>query len=447
MPEQQAPQAQAVLDKETEAIVFGYPLVLMDVTRQVMTSVPNVDEAHHKAPINQLVHLRELPDASFTDVVSPNVDTLYSIAFLDLKKEPLILSLPEMGGRYYLMELLDAWTNVFAAPGTRTTGNHATHIAIVGPSWRGRIPSGLQVIEAPTNLVWLIGRTQTSGKNDFDAVHALQDRYRLIPLSAWGTRYVPETNGSKSAVDTTTPPPEQVAKMSGKEFFARLNALMRDNPPAPADAEVLKSFADLGIAPGRSFDASSVGAPILASADAAVHEALERIQAESVKHEGRKSNGWQLLTDVGRYGTEYLWRAAVALVGLGANLPDDALYPRALADSEGRPLTGEGRYEIRFAADGLPPVHAFWSITMYDERQFLVENPIDRYALGDRDPLIVGPDGSLTIYVQSTSPGPEREANWLPSPTGSFNLMMRLYWPKKEILDGTWHMPPIVRVG
>ncbi|AKU96879.1 putative exported protein [Labilithrix luteola] len=436
-----------LIDIEARASIFGFPLVLMDVTRAVSTSVPERDEEKQKAPINQLVHLREFPDASFTDVVSPNADTLYSFAFLDLKAEPMVLSLPEMGTRYYLMELMDAWTNVFASPGTRTTGNGKGAFLIAGPTWKGTLPNGVVEIRSPTNLVWIIGRTQTNGKKDYAAVHALQDGYDLRPLSAYGKAdfHAPRVAVAPD-IDNQTPPIEQVAKMEPTEFFQRLNALMKDNPPSPADADAVKRFGEVGVGPGKVFDRNTVSPEVLATVDLGMTEAIRRIVIEAKRPHGRAQNGWELHEGLGAYGTDYLWRAIVARVGLGANLPEDAIYPHAKVDAEGQPLDGKHRYVMRFAKGALPPVHAFWSISMYDARQFFVDNPIDRYAIGDRDDLVFEPDGSLVLLLQHESPGKEHEPNWLPAPKGSFNLIMRLYWPKAEALDGRWTTPPIERV-
>jgi hypothetical protein len=416
-----------------EAYAFGYPLVLMDVTRQMMTAVPKAGAL--KAPVNQFIHVREFPDPTFTDVVSPNADTLYSTAWLDLTKEPIILSVPDVGKRYYLMEMLDAWTNVFAAPGTRTTGNGRGDFAIVGPQWKGTLPAGVKEIKSPTNMVWLLGRTQTNGKEDYAAVRAIQDQYKLTPLSAWGKDYKPPDNAPVAAgIDVKTPPVEQVAKMDAATFYARLNTLMKDNPPANADASAVNSIAAIGVAPGTTFD--------LKSLDPAVAKSV----AEARKPHGKKVNGWDVMTNLGRYGTDYLFRSVVAIVGLGANLPEDAIYPRATEDTDGQPLTGANSYVVHFPKGQLPPVNAFWSLTMYNSKQFFVQNPINRYAIGDRDKLKFNDDGSLTITIQHESPGKEKESNWLPAPADQFNMFMRLYWPKKEIEDGAWKMPGVERV-
>jgi hypothetical protein len=428
-----------------EAYVFGYPLVLMDVTHQVMTAVPRAGA--HKAPVNQFIHIREFPDYTMTDVVSPNADTLYSTAWLDLSKEPMILSVPDVGKRYYLMEMLDAWTNDFASPGTRTTGNGRGDFAIVGPQWKGKLPADVKEIKSPTNMAWIIGRTQTNGKEDYAAVRAIQDQYKLTPLGAWGKDYKPPDNAPVApGIDVKTPPVEQVAKMDAATFFARLNTLMKDNPPAAADASALNSFTAIGVAPGTPFDLKSLDPAVAKSVEGSVKAAQAKMAAEARKPHGKKVNGWDVMTNLGRYGTDYLFRSVVALVGLGANLPEDAIYPRATEDTDGQPLNGANCYLVHFPQTQLPPVNAFWSLTMYNSKQFFAQNPINRYAIGDRDKLKFNDDGSLTINIQRESPGKDKESNWLPAPAGSFNVFMRLYWPKQEIVDGAWKMPGVERV-
>lgn len=436
----------AALKLGVEAYIFGYPLVMMHVTRRVMTAVPKAEGK--KAPVNQFVHAQEFPDYTFTDVVSPNADTLYSFAWLDLTEEPMVLSVPDVGQRYYLMQMLDAWTNVFASPGSRTTGNRKGAFAIVGPRWTGKLPRGVKMLESPTNMVWLIGRTQTNGKDDYVAVHAIQQQYTLTPLSAWGKGYTPPDHVPVAAgIAAKTPPVEQVARMDAAAFFRRLNALMRDNPPALADASAMKRFAAVGVAPGKPLDLKSLDPVVAKGLEQSVAAGQENIVAEARKPHGRMVNGWQVLpNNTAKFGTDYNWRAVVALIGLGANLPQDAMYPHATVDAHGQPLTGANRYVIRFPKGQLPPVNGFWSITMYNAKQAFIQNPIDRYAIGDRDKLKFNDDGSLTLYVQHESPGKDKESNWLPAPADSFNVFMRLYWPKKPIIDGTWKMPAIERV-
>lgn len=415
-----------------EAFVFGYPLVIMDVSRQTFLERPGMTGA--PLTINELSHLRRFPDASFTDVVSPNADTLYSIAFLDLADEPVLLSAPASEGRYYLLPLLSGWTDVFASPGTRTTGNDARTFAVTGPGWEGELPEGVEEIRSPTAMVWLIGRTQTNGKDDYEAAHRFQDGLSLRTLSGGDA---PPPAAAEPLEGT---PPEIVESMDAQAFFTRLAELMVLNPPAQADAPALERFAAIGLAPG-SFDPPQDSAEALDGGIAAAMSRLKSPEADA----GAAGNGWTFASGLGDYGTDYAKRAFVAYFGLGANLDADAIYPHTSVDSDGQPLDGANRYRLRFEPGQTPPANAFWSLTMYDSRQYFVDNALDRYAIGDRDPLVMGDDGSLEIWLQHESPGPEREPNWLPAPSGAFNVILRIYWPKPEAIDGSWRPPAIER--
>lgn len=427
-----------------EAYVYFYPLVMMDVTRKVMTNI-EADKKPGAGPVNQFAHVRTYPPADFHDVVRPNFDTLYSIAWLDLTKEPLILSVPDTKGRYYLLPLLDMWTDVFAVPGKRTSGTAAGHFAIAPANWKGRLPKGVETIEAPTPYVWIIGRTQTNGPKDYDAVHEIQNGYRLTPLSQWGRPAKPAAVKIDPDVDMKTPPLDQVNTMPAAKYFTYAAELTKTHPPHVTDWSQLARLKRIGLEPGRSFDFDK--------ADPAVRRGLERAAADALAEMNAKKptlarvvNGWQMNTDtMGVYGDYYLKRAIVALVGLGANQPEDAIYPLNLGDRDGKPLDGARRYVLHFAKKELPPADAFWSITLYDDRGFPVANALNRFAIGDRDGLKYNSDGSLDLYIQNASPGADKEANWLPSPaTGGENLTMRIYAPKREALDGRW-APPAVR--
>lgn len=427
-----------------EAYLFGYPLVLMDISKDVMTAVEKPGPG--SAPIGQFAKMDAFPDPSFTSVVSPNADTLYSSAWLDLEKQPYILSLPDTGNRYYLMPMLDGWTNVFASPGSRTTGNQKGDYALTGPNWKGKLPRGVKQIASPTDLVWIIGRTQTNGPSDYAAVNALKAQYKLTPLSEWGKPYVPPVVKVDPNVNPKVPPVEQVDALSAGEFYARLATLMASNPPAAADRPALARLKALGIEAGKPFE--------LAKLPAVEQEAIEKgfasgkaaLKKEAATMPSMKHiNGWAMNLDIGTYGTRYLQRAVIALVGLGANLPQDAVYPMARVDSKGEALDGKNRYQIRFTKDQIPPVKGFWSLTMYNNQQFFVANPINRYAIGNRDKLKFEKDGSLILYVQEASPGPDKASNWLPAPKDGFNVIMRLYWPKPSVINGKWAPPPIVK--
>ncbi|WP_329120815.1 DUF1254 domain-containing protein [Streptomyces sp. NBC_01465] len=424
-----------------EAWLFGYPLLLMDATRRVMTSGPQA------TPVNAFSHLREFPDASFTKVVSPNADTLYSIAWLDLRAEPMLISMADSGGRYWMLPLLSAWTDVIASPGSRTTGGGAGTFAVCGPGWDGSLPDGVERIDAPTALTWVIGRTNTAGPADYPAVHALQDRMRLEPLSRFDPT-APQPVSVPPLPDDIpgAAPVEYVEALSGEAFFTALGELLVDNPPTAADAPAMERFAALGLTTGQPWnpDALSPAArQAVLDAPAAGRAAVARAKAAQFAD---SPGGWSTLRGNGDFGTDYTRRAFVAQIGLGANLDADAIYPGARSDDQGRPLTGAYRYRIHFTADQLPPVDGFWSLTLYNERQAFADNPLNRYAIGDRDPLVFAADGSLTLHIQHDSPGPEQEANWLPAPADAFNLFFRLYWPRPSVVDGTWALPPLQRV-
>ncbi len=430
-----------------DAYIFGYPLVLMDVTREVMTAAPNATAIAGRAPINQFANMRSFPNYTFTDVVSPNADTLYSSAWINVKAEPMLLSVPAMDKRYYLMPMLSGWSNVFASPGTRTTGDGKGNYAITGPNWNGQLPAGVKEIKSPTDMVWLLGRTESNGaKVDYAVVHTLQDQFKLTPLSAWGKPYTPPSDVVVGGVDSRTAPVEQVASMDTNAFFDRLNGLLVNNPPAPEDAPAMARFAAIGVAPGKNFDAKSLDPATARGVQQAAQAGQEALTTAARKPMGTNVNGWDK-TATGTYGTNYMFRAVVALVGLGANLPEDAIYPRTTVDGQGQSLTGANKYVIHFSKGQTPPVNGFWSVTMYNDKQFFVENPIGRYAIGNRDKLKFNHDGSLTIYVQHDSPGEDNESNWLPAPADSFNLVLRMYWPKKEALDGNWKIPPVEKVN
>lgn len=429
-----------------EAYVYFYPLISMDVTRRVGTNRP-AGERPGLGPANTFHHMDAFPPADFREVVRPNFDTLYSSAWLDLTAEPVIVSAPDTGGRYYLLPMLDMWSNVFASPGKRTSGTGAGSWAVVPKGWTGSLPSGVERIEAPTPYVWVIGRTQTNGPADYAAVHEVQKGYRLTPLSRWGKSVEPAAFAPDATVDMKTPPLTQVNTMAAKRYFAYAAELLKVNPPQITDWSMLARLERIGIRPGQPFD--------LSKAPAAVQAGLTRAPAVALRHMQEKArtlakvvNGWQMNTDtMGVYGNAYLKRAIVAMVGLGANQPEDAIYPLCVADADGKPLVGEGRYELHFTKEQLPPVDAFWSVTMYDAEGFQVANRLNRFAIGDRDALKYNADGSLTLYIQHQSPGTEKESNWLPAPaSGTLGVTMRLYAPRPEAIDGRWNPPSIKRV-
>jgi len=445
-------QPDKLSDKEAyeiarDAYVYAYPIVTMDVSMRQSTNVPNANTTPLRAPINQFAHARTYPRAENRDVVRYNFDTLYSPVWLDLASEPIILSVPDTGGRYYLLPMLDMWTDVFSVVGSRTTGTKARNFALVAPDWNGTLPEGVTKIVAPTPTIWILGRTQTNGPADYDNVHKVQDGYRLTSLSQWGKSHTPPASTQiDPAIDNKTPPFIQVNKMDGVAVLSRLADLMAKNPPHPNDYPILFRMRKIGLEPGQPLDASKLDPALVKTINTAARDALADLEqsGKSGAGVGTHVNGWFYQTNtVGTYGTAYKLRAMGALIGLGVNLPEDAVYPASFVDGEGKPYSGANRYVLHFDKGKLPPADAFWSVTLYDKDGFQVPNAINRFAIGDRDKLKFNADSSLDIYIQNERPDADKQSNWLPAPKGEFNLAMRLYSPRREVLDGTWAPPPV----
>lgn len=428
---------------------YAYPIVLMDVTRQQMTAVGDATSEIGHAPINQFAHLRAYPDAQAKDVVRPNFDTLYSLAWIDLSDGPVVLSVPDTKGRYYLLPSLDMWTDVFASVGSRTTGTKSGHYAYVSKGSNETLPDGVERIEAPTNTFWILGRTQANGPSDYENVHKIQDGFKLTPLKQWGKNYIPSKTNVVATTETKSPPLEQVSKLTGVELFAKFAELMKKNSPHPNDYPILFRMKQIGLIPGKNWEPQKLDKGMINSINEGAKIALKDMQAGATEVAGKKINGWNInLDNMGTYGTSYRQRAIIALIGLGANLPADAIYPTAYTDGNGKQLRGEEKYVLHFKKGELPPANAFWSLTMYDAVGFQVPNPINRFAIGDRDKLKFNPDGSLTLFIQHNTPGPEKESNWLPSPqSGNIGPTLRIYAPKSAVLTGKWVPPPFEKVS
>jgi uncharacterized protein (TIGR03000 family) len=428
----------------TEAYIYGYPLITMEITRRVMTNA--AEPKDHHAPMGQFFNARNYPNSSFRDVTAPNADTLYSAAWLDLSKEPYVLSLPDEGDRYFLIPMLSGWTDVFAVPGKRTTGTKAQKYAITGPGWMGELPDGIKELKSPTNMVWIIGRTYCTGTPaDYKAVHAIQDQYSLVPLGAYGKPYTPPPGKVDPAIDMKTPVRTQVNRMDVGSYFKLLASLMKDNPPAEADAPIVAKLARLGIVAGQDFNVSKLDPAVAKGLERVPKAAQEKIMAH-FKTAGTFENGWIFTTKAGLYGTDYLQRALITAIGLGANRPQDAVYPTSEVDAYEQPYNGANNYVMHFAKGQTPPVDGFWSLTMYNADYFFVANPLNKYTVSPRNDLKYNDDGSLDIYIQHDPPGKNKEANWLPAPEGKFILMLRLYWPKEKdpsIINGSWKVPPV----
>ncbi len=444
-------QAQSALTEQeaqsiaVDAYIYFYPLILMDITRKQSTNIEPGKE-FGKGPMNMFVNVPEYPPADFKGVVRSNFDTLYSIAWLDLTKEPQVVSAPDTNGRYYLLPMLDMWTDVFASPGWRTTGTQVGNFLVTPRGWAGTVPAGFTQIEAPTPYVWIIGRTKTDGPQDYDAVHKIQAGYKVTPLSEWGKSPKPVEVKIDPSIDMKTPPKTQIDTMSGDNYFPYATELLKLHPPHLTDQPIIARLKRIGFEPGKSFNMSKVD-PVVKQALEAAPAAAQSLMEWKVQTLARVVNYWSLNTDtMGVYGNYYLKRAIVAQLGLGANLPEDAIYPLNLADETGKPLDGASKYMIHFEKSATPPVNAFWSLTLYDSDGFQVANSLNRFAVSSWMPFKYNPDGSLDLYFQNESPGADKEANWLPAPKGPFNLTMRLYSPKSDALTGKWNPPPIRKI-
>ena len=428
-----------------EAYLYLYPLVTMELTRKQSTNIEPGKEIG-KGPMNMFVNVPEYPPSTYRTVVRPNYDTLYSVAWVDTGKEPMIVSAPDTGGRYYLLPMLDMWTDVFASPGWRTTGTQAGNFLVASADWQGSIPADVERINAPTPYIWIVGRTKTDGPSDYDAVHEIQAGYKITPLSQWGKTPIPPTVTIDPTVDMKTPPKIQVDSMSADKFFACAAELLKQNPTHLTDQPIIAQMKRIGLEPGKSFKPCDPDSAVCAAL-AGVPEEAQKLMAWKVPTLARVANGWAMNTDtMGVYGNYYLKRAIVAQLGLGANLPEDAIYPINLADDDGKPLDGTNKYTLHFEKGATPPVDAFWSVTLYDADGFPVANAPNRFALSSWMPLQYNSDGSLDLYLQNESPGDHHGPNWLPAPRGPFNLLLRLYAPTAKVLTGKWNPPPVSKV-
>lgn len=428
-----------------EAYIYGYPLVTLDMVRKQQTNVSMPDEAH--APMGQIIKLRKYPAVDNRAAAAPNAETLYTMLWVDVSKEPYVFSIPDMGSRFYIMPFLSGFNEVFFVAGTRATGQAAQTYAITGPGWSGTLPDSIKQVKAPTSLVWILGRVYCTGTDeDYKEVHELQDKYQSVPLSSFGKPYTPPQGKVDPSFDMKTGIRDQVNSMSLVEYFTYLCQLLKTNPPKPEDSPLIERLAEIGIVPGKDFDKSKL--PALGKR---IDPKLALLQMVELMKEKEPVNGWLYWTsNAGSYGTDYKQRAMVTLIGPGLNFPKDAVYPFAQKDADGKKLDGSNHnYTVHFEKGKLPPVEGFWSITMYDKDFFFVPNPIKRYNLSQRDSLAINPDGSVDLYVQAEPPKAELLRNWLPAPPGHFILMMRLYYPKDtapSILDGSWTPPPVKRL-
>jgi hypothetical protein len=430
---------------------YAYGIALMEFVRQAkqQTSV-TVPNSLSDAPLNQLGSARSLGNARNQVIVQPNNDTLYTMGHIDLSRGPLVLHVPVVPNRrYYSFEFMDPYTNVFAYVGTRTTGNRGGDYVVTGPRFAGSLPLGLRRIRSPYERAWLVGRTLVYGAKDLPAVHRIQDGYRLIPLADYlkfGSSWRPSR--PRRIVTRHT-----VAKLpTGIAFFDQLGQALAQNPPPGRDAAILRELRTAGIGPGLEPSREHLGAGVLAGLASAADGGLGAIAGDRLALAANSvvaHGGWFVPpADTGDYGTNYRWRAVVAVNGLAANRPAEAMYIVGAADPTHTLLNGAHDYRIHFARGQLPPARYFWSLTVYNQQFFLVANPLNRYELASHTAgLEYNNDGSLDIYLQHARPA-GHQSNWLPTPaSGGFEATLRLYGPRRSALRDTYVYPPITRSG
>ena len=426
-----------------EAYVYGFPLVMSDVTRQVLTAVPTAGEL--SAPINQVGMMRSYVPWNWYTCVRVSFNSLWSFAALDLQ-EPVIITFPDTKEIHSAWRVLNYWTDVIATGGTRQPDMNAGNYLVVGPAWSGTPPPNIKsVVHSSTRYGWFIVEMAAGGPADFPRIHPLQDELKITPLSAWGKPYTPPAKVPvDSSVDLSASPYDQVRLMTGEMFFKRLALLLKDNPPYPEDTKMLERLKRIGVEPGKPFDPSKLDPAIRKGINEAPFMVWHKFATGPFDTIG--PNGWSTMLNIGRFGTDYQTRAFVAYFGLGAGLKEDIIYPTTFVDGNGWALDGAHKYVTHFdKSDMALAGNGVWSISPYREN-FYVHNQLERYGLPPGNPKY-NPDGSLDIYLQATSPGPDKEANWLPIPaSGMFNVTLRIYNPKPEALDPAHKFPPIVRV-
>jgi hypothetical protein len=427
-----------------DAYVYGLPMV--DQYRVMYAYSVDKTNPQYQGPFNSILNIARVFTPDDTAFVTPNSDTPYSFAGLDLRSEPVVITVPKMEkNRYFVFQLMDLYTFNFAYIGSRTTGNNGGNYLIAGPGWKGATPKGItNVVHSETSLVSVVGRTQLFNPDDLDNVKKIQAGYKVQPLSAFeGTQAPPPA----PPVDWIKPiPPTEERTSLG--FFNELAFLLQfAQPPHASEIALRKRFAEIGIEPGKPFDASALSPALQAALKQGMLDGQKAIDERRASLHGKTD---QLFGDRAFLKNDYVARATGTQVGIGANSRDEALYPILDHDAKGEALDGsKHKYMLRFAKGQQPPVNAFWSITMYDlPQQLLVKNPINRYLINS--PMLphmkTDPDGGLTIYIQADSPGKDKESNWLPAPKGPFVTFMRYYWPKPALLDGQWKTPAIQRV-
>jgi hypothetical protein len=423
-----------------QAFIYGFPYVYSSQIRYKWTNDPHDPEHVPYSAVGHFWHAPGVLDASYQDGGCPNNDTMYSVAWIDLTEEPVILSHPEMGDRYFSFQLAGMSSDNFGYVGQRTTGSRPGHFALIGPDWEGELPEGVKATErAPTPWILCLGRTLVDGAEDVPEVAALQQQYSLTPLSLWG-----QSDAKAPESRDVLKPIEMAEDPLGP--WKTLNATLAENPPPPEHAVLLQHFATIGIGPGLDVEAQPD--TVKKSLVRAAGVGMQLLSQQFLSGEwATVVNGWRYPPpNEGRAGDDFLLRAAdQSLAGIVANDPPEAVYLVSMEDADGNKYTGDSRYELHFASDSLPPVDSFWSLTMYKADMNLVPNPADRYSIGDRsEGLVTDPDGGLTISIQTDPPAGDAPSNWLPCPPdGTWFVILRLYLPRPEVVAAEWECSPI----
>jgi hypothetical protein len=418
------------------AYLYGYPLV--DMHKQMFNETRRVSpDQQTYAPVNRFYRFPNLvTPTTGGNFRAPNNDTLYYTAWFDISDEPLILHLPDTSGRYYTIAVTNQYAEVVHV-GRRTMGTDEKYVALVAPHWQGELPDGVVAVPTETNEGWLLGRMLVDGPRDFDAAKALVDATWAASLSEFAIGRRPGLPAEKIA--------EAIDPMLDLRFFQIMNQQLKRLPPRPQEAALMAQFDAIGVGPNVDFDPQSLDEDVRAGLLQAIEEGAAMVQA-STQRTIPDFNGWMISKDIGRYGYQYMHRASVVKGGYG-NLPEESLYPAALFDSKGDLLNGSHRYRVHFAADQMPPVNGFWSLSIYQLSDLqLVDNVIDRYSIGDRtEGLHYNNDGSLTIVLQQQQPEDDN-VNWMPVPAGNFAAIMRLYEPSEAALDNSYLLPRIEEI-
>lgn len=432
-----------------EAYEYGMPLVLMDLMKENATNVSKPDKVQGRAPKNQFSHLSPVTSNNFKTFPRPDTNAYYSLAWLDLSDGPVVLETPDTDGRYYIMPLMDAWGNVYASIGKRTTGTFPNRYLIVGPHWNGSVPSGIQAIKSPTEITWIRGSMLTDSTKNKKSTAKVQQGFKLYPFRVSDQKYV----APKGAVDPmiqAAPAANKLFTLTTADYFNRLNRLMMTNPPAKEDQEILNKISKYGIGPGLAFNPESLSEADqaeLSRLPALMKNKFDNFQVSEAQGMQGTGENWIKFRGPGEFQTDYAARAFAAYQGVALDNPEDIVGAVTTRDDTGAKLTGDKRYILHFNKDQLPKTNERWTLTIYDSQGQIVKNKLSRFSLGSKNKMTYNSDGSLDIFIESSSPGKLRESNWLPSPKGEFQVMARLYSPKKEALSPEWTLPSIMEAG